>query len=179
MATIGVGGGSGRRALNHELTLTPYIDFLLCIIAFLLVTAVWSQQARLDAQAKVPGPITGGTSESPRPELHVDMRRGDRFLVEWRQGSVVLGQSEVRREDASGAEGVLRFPALAAEVKRLWAKDGMHRAPEDAARDRAVLHASNAATFDEIVAGMDAIRGTWRTVPGGTAPAFDVVFAAD
>jgi hypothetical protein len=55
MATIDVGGRSSRRELNRELTLVPFIDFLLCIVAFLLVTAVWSQMARLEAQANVPG----------------------------------------------------------------------------------------------------------------------------
>jgi hypothetical protein len=108
------------------------------------------------------------------------MRRGDRFLIEWRRGSTVFGQSEVPRKDAVSADGIVRFPLLATEVERLWAKDGMHRSAEDPAHDRAVLHASNAATFEEIVAGMDAIRATARPVRGGgKAPAFDVVFAAD
>jgi biopolymer transport protein ExbD len=180
MAMIDVGGGSGQRAVNRELTLVPFIDFLLCIVAFLLVTAVWSHMSRLDVQANVPGETREPRVEAPQPTLHVDMRQGDRFVVEWRQGNTVLGQSVVSRKDTTAAPGVLRFPALADEVKRLWSKDGMHRSVEDAARDRAVLHASNAASFDEIVAGMDAIRATWRAVPGGgSAPAFDVVFAVD
>lgn len=33
---------------NHEIPLIPFIDFLLCLVAFLLVTAVWSQMARGD-----------------------------------------------------------------------------------------------------------------------------------
>jgi len=48
MAGIDTGGGhGGKRATNHEIPLIPFIDFLLCLVAFLLVTAVWSQMARI------------------------------------------------------------------------------------------------------------------------------------
>ena len=49
MAGIDVGGGhGGKRSTNHEIPLIPFIDFLLCLVAFLLVTAVWSQMARIN-----------------------------------------------------------------------------------------------------------------------------------
>ena len=36
MAGIDVGGGhGGKRATNHEIPLIPFIDFLLCLVAFL------------------------------------------------------------------------------------------------------------------------------------------------
>ena len=39
MAGIDVGGGhGGKRSLNHEIPLIPFIDFLLCLVAFHLVT---------------------------------------------------------------------------------------------------------------------------------------------
>jgi hypothetical protein len=58
MAGIDVGGGhGGKRNVNHEIPLIPFIDFLLCLVAFLLVTAVWSQMARINADARVPGPV--------------------------------------------------------------------------------------------------------------------------
>jgi biopolymer transport protein ExbD len=182
MATIDVGGSSSRRELNRELTLVPFIDFLLCIVAFLLVTAVWSEMARLEVRANVPGePVRLPEDARPveRPELHVYMRRSDRFLVEWRQGNVVISQDEIPRT-AAPSEGVLRFPALATEIARTWARTAAHRAPTDPLRDRAVLHAGNTAVFEEIVAAMDAIHATFRAAPGAfAAPAFDPVFAVD
>jgi biopolymer transport protein ExbD len=59
MAGIDVGGHGGKRSTNHEIPLIPFIDFLLCLVAFLLVTAVWSQMARINADARVPGPPKG------------------------------------------------------------------------------------------------------------------------
>jgi len=36
MAGIDTGGGhGGKRATNHEIPLIPFIDFLLCLVAFL------------------------------------------------------------------------------------------------------------------------------------------------
>jgi biopolymer transport protein ExbD len=181
MATIDVGGASSRRELNRELTLVPFIDFLLCIVAFLLVTAVWSEMARLDARASVPGQPSLLPADAPTPELHVHLSRGDRFVLEWRQGNIVLTEDSVPRKSMTAPDdGVVRFPTLAAEVTKAWEKSGVHRAPADPRRDRAVLHTGNAALFEDIVAGMDAIHATSREVSGiGKAPAFDVVFAVD
>ena len=145
MATIVIGGSSSRRELNHELPLVPFIDFLLCIVAFLLVTAVWSQMARLDADAKVPGDPTTPAPDVAPAELHV-----------------------------------VRFPDLSRAVHDSWARNGAHRSAADEKRDRAVLHASNALPFEEIVAAMDAIAATVRPSPQGKSePAFSVVFAVD
>lgn len=179
MAVIDVAGRTGRRELNHDLPLVPFIDFLLCIVAFLLVTAVWSQMARLDANAKVPG-LQEGAPAAPTPELHVDMRPRDHFVLAWRQGSTVLAEEEVPRERAAVFGGEVRYPELSRRVATSWTQSGLHRAAADPRRDRAVLHAGNDAAFAEIVAAMDAIAGVRRTASNGRdAAAFDVVFAAD
>ncbi len=49
------GGGGGRKSVDAEIPLVPFIDLLLCCIMFLLVTAVWNQLARIDASQKQPG----------------------------------------------------------------------------------------------------------------------------
>jgi len=49
------GGKSRRKPLNADLNLVPYIDLLTCMVAFLLITAVWTQLARLSAQQKGQG----------------------------------------------------------------------------------------------------------------------------
>ena len=49
------GNKSGKKPLNADLNLVPYIDLLTCMVAFLLITAVWSQLARLEAHQKGQG----------------------------------------------------------------------------------------------------------------------------
>ena len=55
MASISSGGGGGKKQLNHEIPLVPFIDLLLCCVMFLLVTAVWNQLARIDLSQQQPG----------------------------------------------------------------------------------------------------------------------------
>jgi len=53
--SVETGGKSGKKPLNAELNLVPYIDLLTCMVAFLLITAVWSQLARLNVHQKGQG----------------------------------------------------------------------------------------------------------------------------
>jgi biopolymer transport protein ExbD len=56
MASISVGGEGkgGKKSVNHEIPLIPFIDLLLCCVMFLLVTAVWNQLARINANQQQP-----------------------------------------------------------------------------------------------------------------------------
>jgi biopolymer transport protein ExbD len=45
-------GGSGTKSVNAELNLVPFIDFLSVLISFLLVSAVWTQLARINVTQK-------------------------------------------------------------------------------------------------------------------------------
>lgn len=49
------GGGGGKKSVNADLNLVPYIDLLTCLVSFLLITAVWTQLARLSVQQKGQG----------------------------------------------------------------------------------------------------------------------------
>jgi biopolymer transport protein ExbD len=53
--SVDTGNKSGKKSVNAELNLVPYIDLLTCMVAFLLITAVWSQLARLEAHQKGQG----------------------------------------------------------------------------------------------------------------------------
>jgi biopolymer transport protein ExbD len=53
--SVSTGGKGGKKELNAELNLVPYIDLLTCMVAFLLITAVWTQLARLNASQKGQG----------------------------------------------------------------------------------------------------------------------------
>lgn len=56
MGGISVGGGhGGKKSVDSEIPLVPFIDLLLCCVMFLLVTAVWNQLARIDANQQQPG----------------------------------------------------------------------------------------------------------------------------
>jgi biopolymer transport protein ExbD len=53
-------GGKGRRkTVQAEPNLVPYIDLLTCMIAFLLITNIWTQLARLEVAQKGQGEADG------------------------------------------------------------------------------------------------------------------------
>jgi hypothetical protein len=186
MASIAIGdqGNHGGRAVNHDLPLVPFIDFLLCLIAFLLVTAVWSQMARLSAHAMVPG--QPASEPTPRERtLHLELRSPERFQLVWRDGATVVETIDVARKAVPvGDQGDYKYPELARALKREWTQRGVHRAPSDLARDRIVLHVGNAVAFEEMAAVLDAINAPERPVtaaPGTSTsiPAFSAAFAVD
>src|SRR2546426_4267503 len=62
------GGKGGRKPLDASLNLVPFIDLLSCCIAFLLITAVWTQLSRIDVNAKGQGQAGEQTVDTP-PEI--------------------------------------------------------------------------------------------------------------
>lgn len=173
MAGISLGEGrSGKRALDHALPLVPFIDFMVCLIAFLIVTAVWTQQSRLNATGQVPGASEGASPEPPK-ELHV-VASAQGFELRWQQGATVLESEHVPRLEIPIA-GETRFQGLTEAITKEWQAQGQHRAQSDQKLDRAVLHVPNDAPFSEIVALLDALHAPRR----GSASAFDVAFASN
>lgn len=181
MAMIQVSGAGHRRALDHELPLMPFIDFMLCLLAFLMMTAIWTQMARLKALAEGPGQ-SGVDPPARMARLHVTVRDKS-FDLAWREGSTVIDTRQIPRTESQSTTDTPRYPTLSRALGEEWQRHGTHRAASDPARDQAVLHTSNALAFDEIVAVMDALNATKRATPEGAPPsdvsAFAVSFATD
>src|SRR5437762_577894 len=109
-------GRSGRKALDLELNLVPYIDLLTCLIAFLLITAVWTQVARLEASQRAPG---DGESNAPPGTKLVVLVGADGFNV------VVDGDRQILFR----TDGRYDFSTLARALGRVKA---IHRDKDDA-----------------------------------------------
>lgn len=172
-AGISVGASAPRkRALTHDLPLVPFIDFMVCLIAFLIVTAAWTQLSRLTASGNVPG-LELGPSASPPKELHVvTSQKG--FELRWQQGTTVLETQHVPRRGVQVGDET-RYPSLSEAITHEWQARGVHRAASDPVLDRAVLHVANDVPFAEIVAILDALHAPRR----GEASAFDVSLATN
>jgi biopolymer transport protein ExbD len=181
MAFIDSGSGTHtRRALDRDLPLVPFIDFLLCLIAFLLVTAVWSQASRIDADAQLGR--AAGPAPAARKMLHVELR-DKKFELRWKQAGTVLSQVSVERKPIFTPDRQPRYPDLARAVAQEWQNLGAHRARSDQARDTAILHTTNSAEFAELVGVLDALNAPKREITrAGTTEqvsAFSVSLATD
>src|SRR5262249_33183588 len=65
-------GKGGKKPLNAELNLVPFIDLLSCCISFLLITAVWTQLDRIAVRATGDGPMVGETDVLPALLVVID-----------------------------------------------------------------------------------------------------------
>ena len=191
MAGVNVdsGGKGGRRSLDSEINMIPMIDLLMVTISFLLITAVWTHMARLNADAQVPGPPRPDVEQQtvePEKQLHIEMRAPDKFVLIWKQGATVVNTIEVpRKDDVQVSNGVklLRYPDLAAKIADEWKNTGSHKDPSDKKLDQAILHTDNETPYVYIIGVIDAIYQAHRpfTYGGKTdqLPAFNVTFAVN
>jgi biopolymer transport protein ExbD len=89
---VGGGGNGGRRSLDTEINMIPMIDLLMVTISFLLITAVWVQSSRIDANANVPGPVSetppctdaAGSPCKPEARLHVQSSDPSKYVLVWK-----------------------------------------------------------------------------------------------
>jgi biopolymer transport protein TolR len=97
--------GSRQKPVNAELNLVPYIDLLTCMVAFLLITAVWTQLASLSVSQKGPGT---DSDSLPVPDEKIAVVVHDNGF------NVIVGNDQKPVPKRAGA---LDFPALAAELQ--------------------------------------------------------------
>ena len=74
----GDGGGGGKKELNVELNVVPFIDLMSCLTAFLLVTAVWTNLAQISIKPKGIGRDSEKMlQEEPPPQISVLLTKND------------------------------------------------------------------------------------------------------
>jgi len=186
---VGGGGKGKRKALDSEINMIPMIDLLMVTISFLLITAVWTHMARINADAQVPGPPRPDVEQEkvePEKQLHVMMQGEDKFVLVWKQGSTTVDSIDVPRKDVITQQGpveVVRFPDLATKVESEWRAKGQHSNPTDKKLDQAILHTDNKTEFKYIIGVIDAIYQVHREIQlGGKTdklPAFNITFAVN
>lgn len=108
----------GRRALDAELNLVPFIDLLVCCICFLLITAVWVRMARIEVKSATrPGTLT---EQRQRPQA-----TPVKVLVDEAGYTVVAGAQRIelprqgKHDDTVGLSRVLRQARRAGAASKL------------------------------------------------------------
>jgi biopolymer transport protein ExbD len=143
MAGISTGQSEGgKRSVDHEIPLIPFIDLLLCCVMFLLVTAVWNKLASLDANLESPGEAD---MERVRDDIPLTVQiSANGYVVASPAGDYV-------RIPRAGEEG---YDVLALE-EHLAAR---HRMAPNARG--AVVSADDGVQYAELVKAMDVLHGT-------------------
>jgi len=187
MAGVDVGEGGGKkRATNSDINMIPFIDLLFVTIAFLLITAVWSTNSRINADAQVPGPPDPNKELTPQtPEKVLNLHIGDsEFSLVWKQGATVVSEIKVPKNpvELGGDSKIVRYPELAKKIEEEWKTQGTHRDPTDRKLDQCILFSDNRTPFKEIVAVLDALYSPKRDMKFADGsvkkfPAFNMTFS--
>jgi biopolymer transport protein ExbD len=135
--SIDGGGGDRKKPLNADLNLVPYIDLLTCMVAFLLITAVWTQLARLKVGQRGQGPSDDNPLVENTKKIAVVVH-DDGF-------NVIVGDDQ---KPVPMKAGELDYATLAVEMAAI------KRANPD--RTDAQVISADSVVFDKIVRTMDA-----------------------
>jgi biopolymer transport protein ExbD len=185
MGGVDVGDSGGKkRATNSDINMIPFIDLLMVTIAFLLITAVWTTNNRINADAQVPGPPDPSkelTPQTPEKVLNLHILESEFNLV-WKQGATVVSEVKVPKPPLDPNAKHIRYTELAKKIEAEWAQHGGHRDPSDKKVDQAIMHTDNRLPFKEIIAVLDALYSPQREMkfPDGSTkkvPVFNMTFS--
>jgi biopolymer transport protein TolR len=88
-------GKGGKKALDAELNLVPFIDLLSCCICFLLITAVWTQISGLQVAS------SGGPPDQQKQESTIDVK----LLLTEKGYSLTMAGAAIDIPKVSGKDG--------------------------------------------------------------------------
>jgi biopolymer transport protein ExbD len=181
MAGVDVGGKSGgRRSVDQEINMIPFIDLLMVTVSFLLITAVWSSMARLETHAAVPSTVGKIPMKDEPTVLQVRAKEG-RFVLEWQTGTKVEDIATVPM--IATADG--RYPELEDAVKKAYAVgQSVHHLQGDVVSSEknlewnsAVVHVDARLPLGDVTRIIDAVSTPQRRVGKTSIAAFAVTFS--
>ncbi len=71
--SVDSGGGGGKKSVDAQINMVPMIDLLVSCIAFLLMTAVWTQVGSLQAQQPHGAPSPDQPQDQPQDQLKIQI----------------------------------------------------------------------------------------------------------
>lgn len=147
--------GKGQKSLMVDLNVVPFIDFLSCLIAFLMLGAVWTQVSALDLEqsAHPPNPVTVDPNPPP-PPLTLHLAHGTMWIARDAAGGTTV----------PGVDGRPNWRVL----RGLIAADRANF-PDD---DLAVINTDDGVPYEQMMLALDLTReyGYDQTMLAGGAP---------
>jgi biopolymer transport protein ExbD len=141
------GGGSptpskgGKKNVDFTVNLVPTIDLLSVLIAFLLITAVWTQLARINAQQVLP-------KTSDKPQEQTDEKKDKKLLILIETEEISVGFTEeaptvLRKSDGDYVKQLReKIKAIAEKI-------------EDKPKQQIMVGANDAVEYKTVIQAMD------------------------
>jgi biopolymer transport protein TolR len=137
-------GHGGKKSLDAQLNLVPFIDLLSCCISFLLITAVWTQIAGLQVAS------SGGPPEVPqKQENTVDVK----LLLSDKGYSLSMAGALIEIPKIAGKDGVLAYDRKSLDEKLKTLKTSL---PDQTA---ITVQPEDAVAYSDLVETVDSAMG--------------------
>lgn len=145
MASIDSGGGGhgGKKNVDQEIPLIPFIDLLFCCVMFLLMTAVWNKLGQIAANQQVPGQPQNEDAVPPEERVRLMLQiQGNQYRL------------------ASSAGDSLDIPKNgdAYDIAELMAKLEERKRLEPNRRD-IIVAPEDGVRYEDVVQAMDLVVG--------------------
>lgn len=137
---------SGRKHLDFEINLIPFIDLLSACICFLLLTAVWVQVGSMDVKQAVGGQPASETVK--KPTLWVNMAADGELGLSVQDSEKV--PAKLRKLSVKAVEGKIDLVQLEAVVEELKTLEPELRT--------ALLQPTAQSVYEDMVAVMDQFK---------------------
>jgi len=144
------GGGGGKKSVDSEVNMVPFIDLLLSIISFLLMTAVWVQSGSLQAQQP-----RGAPSQDSQPQT--DPQEQLKILVKTDRLTVAMSAADTRDITSTGAR---RLDELRDQLRTRHTSNPQQR--------EVWIQPEGAVNYVDIIEVMDVVYEIWgaQRAPG-------------
>lgn len=132
---------SGKKSVNVELNLVPFIDLMSMAISFLLITAVWTQVSMIQIGSSIYGKKSEtGAIEPPKEVVNLRVNVTDKGYI------VTVGKvsSDIPRKGQEYDDAALTEQLKAVKAKYPEKTDGIIGLLDDI-------------KYDELIKGMDAL----------------------
>jgi hypothetical protein len=151
-------------------------------LAFAVGTGSPRRTERILVDPQIPGPpptqLEAGRALVPEKVLYVRLVPDKAVTLTWKQGAAVVSETEVPWRDAFERTGEeVRAPGLAAKLSGEWSVQRQHFDAHDRKLDQAVLFADDATELRYIVAALDGLYETKRTLEGARVRAFNAILS--
>lgn len=113
-----IGGDGGKKDLNVELNLVPFIDLMSVCIIFLLITAVWTQVSMIQLGTSIYAKATNEGQIEPKERADVMLRvdvRGDGYTL-------IVGRNQTMLPKINGEFDEARLKDALKQVKASYAE---------------------------------------------------------
>lgn len=136
-------GKGGKKSLDAELNLVPFIDLLSCCISFLLITAVWTQISGLQVAS------SGGPPDQQKQESTIDVK----LLLTGKGYSLTMAGAQIEIPKINGKDGTPSYDRKTLDEKLKTLKASL---PDQSA---ITVQPEDAVAYSDLVETVDSCMG--------------------